>query len=248
MFSQQNRERLNPNINIEQGFEKRAKKTLSQKFGELRREFQDTLTKYNKSGNNGVDTFAKFTSVLSVQYLWVAMQHYNCQQFIERTVCRIVSVGEGVSGTYATPAAMEPRRSAPPEVSRVSKRRKVEKVKANSVDGDNSLEKMLGDYLSVSTSLLLKGKMSSQSPPNSQEDERTRKEKEKATRELENLKDRLIKAWGEVEKCEHLPSRHPHRRAMERDYRLKFKMFEKKTEEVYGSDYDEIEDDLESFL
>ena len=167
------------------------------------------------------------------------MQYYNCQEFIERTVCRIVSPGEGESQIAKRPS--ERSREMAKNSLPTRKRRRLEDGK----DEDRSVEKLLGDYLSVSTSLLLKGKK--QSPSSSQEDETLRKERERALLELDRMKDRLTKAYDAAERYDRLPRSHPLRKAVWRDYELKLKTFEEKMEEVYGIDCS-IEDDIEGEL
>lgn len=103
----QEREKLNPNINIEEQFDKRGKTTLMQKYSDLRRNFQDAYDKYTRSGNNDVASFVNFTNLISVQYLWCAMQFYNCHSFVERTICRVVNAGRGQTKSLPTQQSTE---------------------------------------------------------------------------------------------------------------------------------------------
>tara|TARA_R110002050_G_scaffold81510_1_gene174289 strand:+ start:755 stop:1216 length:462 start_codon:yes stop_codon:yes gene_type:complete len=148
-------------------------------------------------------------------------------------------VTSGESECYASREKRSRDAGSSREEGRISKKR------AKTEESDQSLERILGQYLKVTTDLLIRGK-SSQSPPTSQEDELSRRQRVKAEQELDLLKERLTKAWESVEKCQHLPIEHPHRRAMTRDYNMKFLGFERKARELYGREYDEADCNIDS--
>lgn len=152
------------------------------------------------------------------------MLQNNCEDFVVSTVCKLL------------PGGID---SSDPDLSK-SKTRK--RKRTGDTDFDE-LKEMLVLYIETMCKDVEKEEQNLRiRPPPKTSSQEDREMRDRRMRELDCLKERVTKAWDHVIACKELLPSNTYRQEMTKDYKYWMKKYQRKRDEIFGSDSDEEED------